>query len=48
MIAENRQVLTTNIGAVLAPAVMLALLTVSVNLIGDAYAHTLDRSGARR
>ncbi len=46
MIAENRQVITTNIWAVLAPALMLALLTISVNLIGDAYAHTLDRSGA--
>ena len=48
MVAENRQVLATNIWAVLAPALMLALLTVSVNMIGDAYAHTLDRSGARR
>ncbi len=45
MIAENRQVITTNVWAVAAPALMLALLTISVNLIGDAYAHTLDRSG---
>ena len=44
MIAENRQVLASNVWAVLLPALMLGVLTVSVNLIGDAYTHTLDRS----
>jgi peptide/nickel transport system permease protein len=48
MIAENRQIITLNIWAVLAPALMLSLLTVSVNMIGDAYVHTRDRSGARQ
>ncbi len=48
MIAENRPVISTNIWAILAPAVMLAVLSVSVNLIGDAYSHTLDRSGGQR
>jgi len=48
MIAENRQVLATNAMALLAPAAMLAALTVAVNLVGDAYSHSLDRSGGRR
>lgn len=47
MIAENRQVLETNTWAVLAPAAMLAVLTVSVNLVADAYAASLGRSGGR-
>lgn len=44
MIAENRQVLGSNDWALLAPAALLALLTVSLNLIGDAYTQTRDRS----
>lgn len=48
MISENRQVMQTNPMALLAPASMLALLTISVNLVADAYAHTLGRSGGRR
>jgi ABC-type dipeptide/oligopeptide/nickel transport system permease subunit len=47
MIAENRVILNTNIWAVATPALMLALLSVSVNLIGDAYVHTLEWSGER-
>jgi peptide/nickel transport system permease protein len=46
MIAENRQVISTNVWAVLLPAIMLALLTISVNLLGDAYSRSVGRSGA--
>jgi peptide/nickel transport system permease protein len=42
MIAENRGIMTLNPWAVLVPALLLALLTISVNLAGDAY---LARSG---
>ncbi len=44
MISENRDYISLNPWAVLAPAIMLALLTVSVNLTADAYARTLGRS----
>lgn len=44
MVAENRQVISLNIWGVLAPALMLALLTVAVNLVGDAYVKVLGRS----
>jgi peptide/nickel transport system permease protein len=44
MIAENLQIVSANIWSVLAPAIMLALLTISVNLIGDAYVRSLGRS----
>ncbi|MBA3381950.1 MAG: ABC transporter permease [Actinobacteria bacterium] len=44
MIAENQQYISLNIWSVLAPAIMLALLTISVNLIADAYVQTLGRS----
>jgi ABC-type dipeptide/oligopeptide/nickel transport system permease subunit len=40
MISENRSGLTLNPYAVLAPALMIALLTISVNLVGDAVART--------
>lgn len=40
MISENRSGLTLNPYAVLAPAVMIALLTVAVNLVSDAIAQT--------
>jgi peptide/nickel transport system permease protein len=40
MISENRAGLTLNPYAVLAPALMIALLTISVNLVGDAVART--------
>lgn len=44
MIAENRQILQANPAAVLAPAIALALLTIAVNLVGDAYVASLDSS----
>lgn len=44
MVAENREVISTNIWSVLVPAALLALLAVSVNLLGDAYVRSLGRS----
>ena len=44
MISENRQIIALNAFAVFAPAALLALLAVSVNLVGDAVARTLGRS----
>jgi peptide/nickel transport system permease protein len=46
MVAENRQFITLNIWGVLAPAIMLAVLTIAVNLIGDAHVRVLGRSSA--
>lgn len=47
MIAENRQVINTNVWSVLAPAALLALLVISVNLLGDAYVRRRGRFEAR-
>ena len=47
MVAENRSIIYSNIWSVAVPAAMLGLLAISVNLLGDALARTLDRSGAR-
>jgi ABC-type dipeptide/oligopeptide/nickel transport system permease subunit len=47
MIAENQQYIVLNSWAVLAPAIMLALLTVCVNLLADAYVETLGQSSRR-
>jgi peptide/nickel transport system permease protein len=44
MIAENQQFISLNVWSVLAPAIMLGLLTICVNLIADAYVQTLGRS----
>jgi ABC-type dipeptide/oligopeptide/nickel transport system permease subunit len=44
MVAENRVVISTNIWAVVVPASLLALMTISVNLLGDAYSRGLRRS----
>jgi ABC-type dipeptide/oligopeptide/nickel transport system permease subunit len=44
MIAENQQYISLNMWSVLAPAIMLAMLTICVNLIADAYIQTLSRS----
>jgi peptide/nickel transport system permease protein len=44
MIAENQQYISLNEWAVLAPAIMLAMLTICVNLLADAYVHTLGQS----
>jgi peptide/nickel transport system permease protein len=46
MVAENRQFITLNLWGVLAPAIMLAVLTIAVNLIGDAHVKVLGRSSA--
>jgi ABC-type dipeptide/oligopeptide/nickel transport system permease subunit len=45
MVAENRPVLAINEWATIAPAVMIALLTVGVNLTADAVAEALGSSG---
>ena len=44
MIAENQQYISLNVWSVLAPAIMIALLTICVNLIADGYVETLGRS----
>lgn len=44
MVSENRAVLETNPWSVLAPGLLLGLLTIAVNLIGDAYVASLGRS----
>jgi peptide/nickel transport system permease protein len=44
MISENRQYIGLNVWAVLAPAAMIALLTIGINLTGDAIARSLGRS----
>jgi peptide/nickel transport system permease protein len=44
MISENRQYISLNPAAALAPAAMIALLTVGINLTGDAIARSLGRS----
>jgi ABC-type dipeptide/oligopeptide/nickel transport system permease subunit len=44
MISENRTYIGVNAWAVVAPAAMIALLTIGVNLTGDAIARSLGRS----
>jgi len=44
MISENRQYISLNAAAALAPAAMIALLTIGINLTGDAIARSLGRS----
>ncbi|MEN2738362.1 ABC transporter permease [Microbacterium sp. X-17] len=44
LVAENRDYIGSNPWAVLVPAILLALLTVSVNLLSDAYVRSLGRS----
>jgi peptide/nickel transport system permease protein len=44
MIAENRDSISINVWATVAPAAMIAMLTVGVNLLGDAVSHTMGRS----
>jgi ABC-type dipeptide/oligopeptide/nickel transport system permease subunit len=44
MISENRAGITINAWAVIAPAIMIGLLTVSLNVIADAIARTRGRS----
>jgi peptide/nickel transport system permease protein len=47
MISENRNFISLNQWAVLAPAIMLALLTISVNITADAYVRSSGRSAVR-
>jgi hypothetical protein len=44
MMGENQQYIALNLWAVLAPAIMLALLTIGVNLVADSYVRMLGRS----
>jgi peptide/nickel transport system permease protein len=44
MISENRSGITINPWAVVVPALLIALLTVSVNTVADAVAHSLGKS----
>jgi peptide/nickel transport system permease protein len=44
MISDNRQYISLSPWAVLAPALMIGMLTVGVNLTGDAVARSLGRS----
>ena len=44
MISENRDGFSLNPWAIVAPAVLIALLTIGLNLIGDAIARSLGRS----
>jgi peptide/nickel transport system permease protein len=46
MISENRSGLTLNAFAVLAPAILIALLTIAVNMVGDAVARTQEQSAS--
>lgn len=50
MVSENRDFLTLNPWAVLIPALLLALLTIGICLVGDAYSRSLttDARSARR
>jgi peptide/nickel transport system permease protein len=47
MISENREIIASNPMAVAAPALLLGLLVLGVNLVGDAYVRHLGRSGGR-
>lgn len=44
MVAENRGVMITNVWSVMAAGILIGVLTVAVNLIGDAYVARLGRS----
>ncbi len=44
MISENREYISLNAAAVIAPAAMIAILTIGVNLMGDAIARSLGRT----
>ena len=44
MIAENRPIIQFNLWSVLIPALLVGLLTIAVNMIGDAYVRGLGRS----
>jgi len=44
MIAENRIIISENLYAVLAPSVVIAILILGVNLVGDAFVRSLGES----
>jgi peptide/nickel transport system permease protein len=44
MVSENRAVVGLNVWATVAPALLIVMLTVGVNLVGDSVAHSLGRS----
>jgi peptide/nickel transport system permease protein len=44
MVAENRNIVSINVWATVVPAVMIAALTIGVNLVGDAVSESLGRS----
>jgi peptide/nickel transport system permease protein len=46
MISENRTILSLNVWATVAPAALIAILTVGVNLTGDAISHGLGSSAS--
>jgi peptide/nickel transport system permease protein len=46
IISENRSGLDLNPYVILAPAILIAVLTIGLNLVGDAVARTLGRSAA--
>lgn len=48
MVSENRGIIATNPWSVAAPALMLAVLILAVNLVGDAYVRHLGRSEGQR
>jgi peptide/nickel transport system permease protein len=48
MISENRSIIQSNPMGVIAPALMLAILILGVNLVGDTYIRQLGRSGDAR
>jgi peptide/nickel transport system permease protein len=48
MVSENSAIMATNPWAVLAPGLLLGVLTIAINLIGDAYVARLGRSGSDR
>jgi ABC-type dipeptide/oligopeptide/nickel transport system permease subunit len=45
MVSENRVIISSNPLSLLAPAAILALLIIAVNLVGDAYVRQRARSG---
>jgi peptide/nickel transport system permease protein len=47
MISENRIIMTSNLYSVLAPAAMIGVLILAVNLVSDSYLRNLGSSGER-
>jgi ABC-type dipeptide/oligopeptide/nickel transport system permease subunit len=45
MVSENRTIIGTNMWSVAAPAVVLGVLVIALNLLGDAYIRNSERSG---